>query len=339
MSENENQAVVLYQAEAIEKIVKTEGLPSEEGLSIREAYAPFFKQYSEIIAQTQKINFLSPEKLDEEIASKLRKALVKIRTGSKEVKDGRKKIHLLRGNVEQNVWKLIEADCLLKEEELEQVEKRREIAEAARKDALEESRKSQLSTYAIDMTGFNFREMTDETFQMLLQNTKAAHDAKIEAARKAEEERIREEAERVERERALAAENARLKAEQEKADREAEAARVEAKRIQDELEAKAKADREEADAKLKAERAEKARLQKQIDDQKALDDAIEAKRIEDDRKAASAPDKEKLVQLALSISSITIPELSTEEGKKIAADVLVLLGKTTKFIHENTEKL
>ncbi|MCV6900744.1 hypothetical protein OE165_27305, partial [Escherichia coli] len=82
----------------------------------------------------KKINFENPTELDEKIARELRLRTVKIRTGSQDVKDERKRIHTLKANIEQDAWNLIKSTCQLEEEQFLQVEKKREKAEQLRKE-------------------------------------------------------------------------------------------------------------------------------------------------------------------------------------------------------------
>lgn len=165
----------------------------------------------------------------------------------------------------------------------------------------------------------NFGEQSQGDFDAIvvrLNKAKADHDSMIEAQR-IENERLKKEAEEKER--------IRIE-EQKKAD---EAARIE---------------RELAAAKLKAETDEKnriaAELKKKQDAEKAEADRIAkeaAEKAEAERKAAEAPDMEKLNYLAVTISNISLPEMSTDEGKKILSDVKVLLDKVTKFIATKTK--
>ena len=52
-----------------------------------------------------------------------------------------------------------------------------------------------------------------------------------------------------------------------------------------------------------------------------------------------APDKIKLLSLALNIDSLEIPEVKSTEAKKVLEDAKGLLSKTSKFTRERAEKL
>ena len=122
------QNLELAKPTQLEEIVKNSGLEIQEGEQIKKSYLPFLEQLSEVQQQSAKINFSAPGKLDEDIARALRLKTVKIRTGASDLKDDRKRIYLLKGNLEQAAYNLIAASCKLIEEEFYRVEKAREIA-------------------------------------------------------------------------------------------------------------------------------------------------------------------------------------------------------------------
>ena len=92
----------------LEKVITDSGIALTDSEEIRQSYLPFFEQMGAIKEESKKINFDNPSVLDEKIARELRLRQVKIRTGCKELKDERKRIHLLRGNLEQSMFNLIE---------------------------------------------------------------------------------------------------------------------------------------------------------------------------------------------------------------------------------------
>src|ERR1017187_6838122 len=126
--------IVKVETEQLEVIVKQSGLEKiEEGEDIKKSYLPFLMNLAEIQEQAKKINFDNPVGIDETIAKELRLKTVKIRTGAMDVKEGRKKVYLLKGTLEQAAYNLIAASCKLTEEAFVTVEKAREIAETKRK--------------------------------------------------------------------------------------------------------------------------------------------------------------------------------------------------------------
>lgn len=348
----ENQTIEsVAKSEKLDEVITSSGLQLEEANQVKENYLPFLSELQTIKEQSVKINFESPTDVDEKIARDLRLKVVKIRTGAGTVKDARKKIHLLKGNLEQAAYNLIKADCELIEEAFTQVEKARQIAEAKRKAELKEERTKILSDYS-EVISFEFIDlgsMSDDDFTKLLDSAKLSLQTKRDAEAKAEAERLaaieaerkRIEDQRIENERLkkeAEAKEKQLEAERKKAAEEAEKVRIEnekkleaERKIAEEKAAKLQA---EADAKLKAEQ-EKARKEKEIADAerakleaelKAKKDAEEAerKRIEADekkkadeaKKLAKAGDKAILKAWAESFQVATI-ETSTMKPESV----------------------
>ena len=346
----------------LEEVVNNSGLAIQEGEEIKQSYIPFLVQLAEIQDQASKINFESPTRLDEEIAGKLRKATVKIRTGASDLKESRKRIHLLKGNLEQAAYNLIAASCKLAEETFVTVEKAREIAETKRQAELKTVRDAEiLPLIEFVPAGLDMGKMTEEDYQKLLSGAKMQMDAKIEAEKKAEAERIVAEQARIAEEKRIRDENERLKKEAEEKEKqlEAERAKVEqerklaeetARKEREALEAKADEERkkaaeiariekEKADAALKAEQDAKAKLEAEL---KAKADAEETARKDAElsaKKAAAAPDRDKLLALAVQISTMKLPELKTPEAKAILANVETLIAKTAAYINEKSATL
>ena len=192
-----------------------------------------------------------------------------------------------------------------------------ERIEAQRIENLHNERRMRLAKYEDFIPDFhtiNFGKMSDGGFDALEKQViiiKDAHD-KEQARIKAENERLQKEKDDAERKQREALEKA------EQARKEAEAkAQAEQKRIQDEADAKAEKIRNENEAKLQAEQAEK---QKAIDEANRLKEA-EQKRIQDEAKAeadriaeqqriAQQGETERLIQW---VESFTLPSLPSGE--------------------------
>lgn len=318
---------------ALEKIVSESGLQINEGAEIKSAYLPMLTSFAEVIEKSAAINAETPTKQDEKLASELRKKLVKIRTSAEDVKDSRKKIYLIKGNLEQASFNVIKNSCLLAEDSLRNIEEYSERIEAEKKAQLKIQRTALLSEYCDNPEMYPLADITQVAFDDLLNGFKLQKEAK----EKAELERIEAErllAEQKEKDRiAYEAEQERIRVENEKLKKEAELKEKElqkerelaAKKLAEEKEkAQKEADklRAENDAKLKAEkeRADKISAElkaKQDAELKAKKEAdeLEAKRIADEKKAAKAPDKEKLKAWVNSFNINDIPVgLSNESG-------------------------
>lgn len=338
----------------LDAIVTESGLVLNEAEEIKQSYLPFFAQLAEIKEQANKINFENPTELDEKIARELRLKTVKVRTGSEEVKNNRKRIHMLKAEVEQSSWNLIKSTCQLDEEKFAQVEKARERAEALRKATLKSERLELIKDLTDQPEIYPLGEMTEDSFNDLLNGFKLAKEAKLEAERKSEEERIaKEKAEADERER-IRRENEKLKAEneakekllkeqKEKADaelkkaeelRKAEQAKADAilENQRKASEEKAKKEKAIADAKLKEEREAKEKLEKELKAKQEADDRLKAEeqaRIEAEQ---SKGDKEKLASLMQDLEMLKFKyKFTSAKYKKLQESVNELLDKTINY--------
>ncbi len=355
MEKETTELVVLELNETIEN----KGLELSEAEQIKQSYLPFFVRMGKIKELEKKINFESPSELDEKIARELRLEMVDIRKRSEEVKDNRKRIHYLKASIEQDSWNLIKSTCFLEEERYLQVEKKREIAEKKRKEDLKSERLELLTEYTDQAQMYPLGEMSEDSFNDLLNGLKLAKEAKIEEERKVEEarlEKLRIEAEEKEK---LRLENERLQAEAKENER---LAQIEKKKQADALakiEAEKKAEQErhdkliaaqrkeaekvkaEADSKLKKEREENERLAAELQAKKDAEEKAEKDRlaklkaesdakIKAEKEAAKAPDKDKLKAMVQSIQLPVPLTMSTDEGVRIQEEILTkLLGFKT----------
>lgn len=360
--------IVKIESTQLEKVVTESGLAIQEGEEIKKSYLPFLAQLAEIQSQATKINFDSPAEIDETIARELRLKTVKVRTGSKELKDERKKGYLLRGNLEQAAYNLIEASCKITEDVFNNVEKAREIAEKKRKEQLRIDREEKLSPYTESVTMYPLGEMSEEQFSELYAGLRTAHEMKLEAEKKAEEKRLAEiEAEKIrqenirlenerlkkeaeEREKVMQTEREKTRKENEEKERLAEIERKKNVEILKAQQEKAAKERAELLAKAEAERKEKERLEKEISDKKAAEEKAETERLKAieiekkirlaaEKKAKLAPDKDKLLQFMQAINDLPRPEVKSIEAANIAANANSLLVKVANYILENANKL
>lgn len=303
-------------------------------LSERDTLQP---QYDEVI----RLDIEQPE--TSKRAKELRKLIKDNRTKGIEVWHKTTKEYFLKGGQFVDAIKRKEVAINEQwEEKLELIEKHAEIKEAKRIAVLQAEREALLLQYGV--TGVpNLGAMQDEVFENFLAGSKMKHLAKIEAEQKAEKERIAKEKAEAEELKRIRLENERLKEEAEERERQMKAER-------EKLEAIARKEREQAEAKLKKEREERERIEAEIKakaeaerkakEAEALRIAAEEKmKAESERKAKAAPDKEKLFNLAKSIGLIELPELKSEEGKKILGDVKTMLDKLSNFINEKTNQI
>jgi hypothetical protein len=235
-------------------------------------FQPLFAEAGQLIDRAKSINITAASTpTDKKLVKTLRLALKDVRCRVESERKTLKEDSLRRGKAIDAMATLVKCTIEPVEQHLEDQEKFEERQEAARKAALKAEREIQLAVYKVDTTFFSLGEMSRESFDQLLDNTKLAHQQRLDAQRKAEEDRIRQENERLAREKAMREENERLKKEAEEreakaaAERKAaeEAARAERERVakeKAEAEAKAAAERAAilAEAQAKAEKIEKA---------------------------------------------------------------------------------
>lgn len=297
------------------------------------------------------------DKVNMKLANTIRLGVRQVRLEAEKTFDAKRsevQQQMLSYKTEDSLWLKAKQTMQILTKEIEEnarwKEETKERFEAEQKELKVQQRMLKVAKVAPEMARTEFESMSDETFEMFIAGIEKAYNDKIEAEKKAEEERIaKEKAEAEERER-IRKENERLKAEAEAKEKQLAEERAKAEAERKKIEDAAKKEREEADRKLKAEQ-EKARIE--AEKAKAEKDKLEAElkaeadRKENERKAKevaekkakNAPDKEKLLEIARNIDNIAIPEIKSEEAQKILSDVKTLLSKVSVFIREKSSKL
>lgn len=307
----------------VEQIVNQSGVSHQKAQEHALSFMKFYSVMSEIEPKIQAINAENPSPMDMKIAREIRLSLAKNRVEAEKKKDELKRDLLNESNLIQACYNQVKAFSAIKEAFLADVEKFAERREAERKALLKAEREAELSKYTTDLAVYQLAEMSEESWLNLLQGQKLAYEARIEAEKKAEAERIaREKAEAEERERIrienerlkaeaaarekeLAAERARVEAEQKKAEEAARKEREAAEKKLAEERAKAEAERKrieaENQAKLDAEREKREQAERELkarrqaEERKAAEELAAKKEAEAAaKKAAKAPEKKKL---------------------------------------------
>ena len=292
--------VVLHESEAALAVAKEANVTPEVANNLNRSFAPMFSGARDIIAKSKQIVVTDVgQKLETKLAREYRLALKTLRVEADKARKGLKEESLRRGKAIDGFYNILLDIIAPEETRLEEQEKFAERKEQERKAALKVEREKALQPYGIDASFYALGEMTDEAWTQLLENTRTAHEAKLAAARKAEEERIRIENERLKEEARIREENERLK-------REA-AAREEAARIERERHA---AERAEAEAKAKAER-ERVEAERKAQEEKA--------RAEQERIRAEAEDARKKAEAAALKERQRLQAIADEEKKKADA--------------------
>jgi len=302
------------QQSALELCIAQNQLPTENAVVIRDAMTKFFVQAEQWKATV-------PTVTDPKVARASRLALKGIRVDAKHKKDELKETVLKVGRAIDGAYRLIEDTISPMEAQLEAVEKKAEREEAERKAKIRDERASLLAQYGVGSEFYDLANMPAEAFAQLLEGSKIAHEAKLAAAKKSEEERIaREKAEAAERER-VRVENERLKKEafeqakrmeeerakaaavEEKLRREREEADKKAREEKAALEAKARKAQEAANEQARKEREARERAEAELAKAKAAEAARVAAEEQAKQKAALAPDREKVLAFAVTVSA------------------------------------
>jgi len=320
------------------------GIAPDGVASLQAAFAPHFIAFHSLAGEASAIGQDQPK-----AARSLRLKLKAIRVDAEKTRKALKEDSLRRGKAIDGVNALLEYQLVPVEQAMEEIEKAEERREAARKAALRDARMEELRPYA-DPTHYALGEMPEEAWQQLLAGAKAvkaererlaaeAEAARIEAARLAEEARIKAEQERQ-------AEMARLRAEREKAEAEAEAARQQAA-----AERKAAAERQAAieaeAAKERARLAEEARKAKAEADRLAAIEAARQAEVAAQQAAAAkaahdaamAPEREKVAAFAVMLRNLRAPDLQTDAGRELADRINRNIGRLADFCDAEAAKL
>lgn len=270
MSDQSTQLVIISEADLDKNLAESQ-LAIESIQSLKTAFQPHFSAFSKLAVAAQAIPESAPK-----AAQAMRRELKKVRLAAEETRREQKAESLLRGKAVDGLNNLLLYALVPIEKHLESIEKKEELAEKARLDTLRQSRSIELSQYT-ELPDYDLGSISQSQYILILQNAKTAHEAKIAAAKKAEEDRIKREQEE-------AAERERLRAENERLAKIA----VEEKKAREEAERKAAEERKKAEAQAAKERAEreaaeKARLAKEAAERKRLADeaAVKQRAIEE----------------------------------------------------------
>lgn len=305
--------------DSLVKATEATGLPPARKTDLISAFGPAFCAARDIIEKSSAIVVTDATQLTEmQAAREARLKLQKVRTGADKLRVSLKAEYLATGKGIDNVAKAVMEACEAEEARLEACEKFAERAEAKRKAELKAARSEALSPFVPDTTIYPLGDMTEAAWAQLLEGSRAAHEARLAAAKKAEDDRIAAET-------ARQAELAKAKAENERLRQQAEA-EAKAQRERDRIAAEERAKLEAAAA---AERAKAAEIERKARAEREAAEAKEHARVEAEAKAAAekaaaeraaaaAPDADKLRAFAAAIRAVQMPELATPAGRTLA---------------------
>lgn len=185
----------------LQVVVQESGIEPQKQNKIVEALGQFFNKVPEWEQMISGIIITDPSEVGKmKMAREARLSLQKTRTAAKKfVEDKRDEVKARMANdvLEDKLWlklfQIMEATFKNLEGKAEEKEKFAERWEAQNKERLRAERTALLSPYVEDVTIYPLGDFNEESFKNLLAGQKLAHEAKIEAHRKAEEERIAKE--------------------------------------------------------------------------------------------------------------------------------------------------
>lgn len=347
----------------LEKAANETGLVADGVQSLKSAFAPHFVRFHDIMEQAKEVKEGQPKE-----ARFLRLKLKDIRVAAEKTRVDLKADSLRRGKAIDGINALLEYQLVPIEKALEEIEKAEERAEAKRKSDLQAARTAELAPYAIPaMAGMDLT-MSETLWLPMLDGFKAAHEAKIAAAAKAEADRIAAEVaaaeEKAKREAAAALELLRIQEENLRLSviaAEERAAREASEKIAAQERAKAESDRREADRLAAVDRAQREaaaelaeRIEREkreaaeaalakIEQERKAKEKAEAERIAADKakakKAAAAPDRDKLLVLAATVRSLPVQHLSSDDGLVLSAKIVEQANKFAAWIESEAAKL
>jgi hypothetical protein len=300
------------------QIVETTGLEQSKAQIILTSFTGFFEQAKEWETKAKALVITDPsQKKEMQLARDARLALKEIRVNAEKARKELKEQSLREGKAIDGIANVIKALIVPIEEYLEKQEKFVENIEAERKARIYAERVSQIQPFIEDINLFNIKEMSDEAFAKLLEGSKLAFDARQQAIKKAEEERIA-------KEKAEAEERERTRLENEKLKKEAE---VREKAIAEERkkadEEKKKLEAQQAEERTKREKVERELKERKEAEEKAKREA-EAKakkeaevKAEAERQSRLAPEKDKIFAFAENIKKVDVPRNLSEPAQRI----------------------
>ncbi|MCK5341851.1 MAG: hypothetical protein KAR20_00525 [Candidatus Heimdallarchaeota archaeon] len=316
----------------------------ETKVSLAQAFTPFFEQTEEWKEKALALKITSHEQITEMAdARTARLALKAIRVEAKKAHDSLKEESKLKGRAIDGMYNIILAQIVPIEKHLQEHEDFIKIQLEQQRAERLELRESKLEPFDVDTSYINLADMPEDDFTQFYEMSKRNHESQLAKIREAEQDRIaKEKAESEERER-IRIENEKLKKEAEireqKAEAERKAREIESEKIRKANEAKIKAEQEKA-AKIQAELdKKKAAEEKAIRDAEMKAEAERKAAEETTKKEAQRPDKQKLINFAAEIAAIELPDLKSDNAKKVLEGVKNKLNETWSFITNEAKKL
>lgn len=183
----------------------------------------------------------------------------------------------------------------------------------------------------IDLEDGEFEETLKEAKE--IKRLKDEEAARIEAARKAEEERLRVQKEEQDKQaRELAEQRAEIERQRKEVEEQKQA--QENERLEREREEQKKKEIQEAEEKAREYAAREERKKVEAENER-----LRLQELEQERQKQLAPDKDKIDALIADIKAMELPQLKNENAVKIIGNTRKLLDKVCVYLDEQKERL
>ena len=183
---------------------------------IRATFEPMAKMLTEFEESYKEVVKASEEKITEELSAKakrLRLNIGKVRIATEKTRKAQKEEYLRAGKAIDGVSNILKWAVAEKEDKLKEIENHFELLEKERVESVQAERVAALSQYVEDASERSLSGMENDVWEAYLTSKKKEFTDKIDAEKKAEEDRIAKEKAEAEERARVAEENKRLKAE------------------------------------------------------------------------------------------------------------------------------
>jgi hypothetical protein len=176
----------------LELVIMESGVEESTALTLKNSFTPFLIKANEWAEKAKELVVTDISQTREmKMAREARLALKDVRVAADKKRKELKEDSIRYGKAVQFAYNTIEGLITPIEEHLQQQEDFAKIAEAKRKAKLKAQREEELKEYGDYVPlGIDFGDLTDNAYQTMVAGIKAQIQAKIDAERKAEEERI-----------------------------------------------------------------------------------------------------------------------------------------------------
>lgn len=294
---------------ALTKAPELAGIEKTKAEKIEATFEPMVEMLKEFDGRYNEIIAIAEEDITEDTladAKRLRLDISKVRIETDKIRKAEKEEYLRAGKAIDGVSNILKWAVTEKENKLKEIENYYENKEKERLEKLQKERVDKLIPYLENAEEIDLASMQDDVFDAYFSSKKKAYEDRIEAERKAEEERKRkEEEDRLENER-IRAENERLRKEKEEKDR-----KIEEERKRREEEDRKRREKEEADRKAR----EEAEKKKEEENRKKLEEERKA-REEAERKLREEEEKKRLIEEARIAEEKALEKISNARADK-----------------------